>query len=227
VNGRAFRALVRKDLVLEVRGREVVPAMAVFVLAAFVLFRFGLGGETLAGGTRAAVGVLWIATVFTAMLGLLRGFAAEREDRLWDGLLASPVDRASIWAARTVSLLVFQIAVQVLALPVFWVLFLQQGRTPSYGVLVLALLLADLGMAALGALVAGLASTARAREVLAPVLFLPFAIPLVIVAVSLTTGTIPPQTAGSHTVTRLGFLGLYDTVFALLGWALFEYVVEE
>lgn len=227
MSGRAFRALLRKDLVLEVRGREVVPAMAVFVLAAFVLFRFGLGGETLAGGTRSAVGVLWIATVFTAMLGLLRGFAAEREDRLWDGLLATPVDRAVIWAARTVSLLVFQVVVQVLALPVFWVLFLQQGRTPSYGILVLALLLADLGMAALGSLVAGLASTARAREVLAPVLFLPFAIPLVIVAVSLTTGTIPPQTTGSHTVTRLGFLGLYDTVFALLGWALFEYVVEE
>ena len=87
MNRRALVALVRKDLVLELRGREVVLAMVVFVLAAFVLFRFGLGGQSLAGGTRAAVGVLWIATVFTAMLGLTRSFAAEREGRVWDGLL--------------------------------------------------------------------------------------------------------------------------------------------
>ena len=107
MNRRALVALVRKDLVLELRGREVVLAMVVFVLAAFVLFRFGLGGQSLAGGARAAVGVLWIATVFTAMLGLTRSFAAEREGRVWDGLLASPVDRAIFWAARTCSTCLF------------------------------------------------------------------------------------------------------------------------
>ena len=130
VNRRALVALVRKDLVLELRGREVVLAMVVFVLAAFVLFRFGLGGQSLAGGTRAAVGVLWIATVFTAMLGLPRSFAAEREGRVWDGLLASPVDRATLWAARSISFLVFMLAVQVVAVPAFWLFFLQSGRGP-------------------------------------------------------------------------------------------------
>ena len=74
---------------------------------------------------------------------------------------------------------------------------------------------------------AGLASAGRAREVLLPVLFLPFAIPLVIGAVSATTGTISPQTSGFHTLERLGFLALYDTVFVLFGWGLFEFVVED
>jgi heme exporter protein B len=225
--GRAVRALVRKDLVLELRGREVVPAMAAFLLAAFLLFRFGLGGARLAGGTRAAVGLLWVATVFTAMLGLLRAFAAEREARLWDGLLAAPIDRAWLWLARALSLLAFLAAVQVAAVPLFWLFFLQEGAGPSYPVLISALVLCDVGMAALGALVAGIASAVRAREVLLPVLFLPFAVPLVLVSVSVTTATIPPQTSGIHVLQRLGFLGLYDTIFALLGWALFEYVVED
>lgn len=222
-----LRALVRKDLLLELRGRETVPAMLAFVLAAFVLFRFGLGGATLHGGSEAGVGLLWLATVFTAMVGLLRAYAAEREGRVWDGLLAAPVDRAWLWFARTWTLALFLAGVQVVAVPLFWLFFLQTGPAPSYPVLVAALLLADLGMAALGSLVAGMASAVRAREVLLPVIFLPFAIPLVLVAVKVTTATISQQPSGFSTLERLGFLALYDTIFGLLGWALFEYVVED
>lgn len=227
MNGRAVRALIRKDVLVELRGREVVPSMAVFVGAAFVLFRFGLGGTELAGGTRAATGMLWVAIVFTALVGLSRAFAHEREGRTWDGLLAAPVDRALFWFARTCSTFLFLVAVQVLALPAFWLFFLQTGPAPNYGVLVAAVVLADIGIAALGTLVAGLASAGRAREVLLPVLFLPFAIPLVLGAVSATTGTISPQTSGFHTLERLGYLALYDTVFVLFGWGLFEFVVED
>lgn len=227
MNGRALRALVRKDLLIELRGRESVPAMAVFVAAAFVLFRFGLGGERQAGGTRAATGLLWVAIVLTALLGLARAFAHEREARVWDGLLAAPVDRALLWAARTCSTVVLLVCVQTIALPAFWLFFLQDGPAPSYPVLVAAVALADVGVAALGSLLAGLASAARAREVLLPALFLPFSIPLVLVAVQVTADTISPQTSAIHTLERLGFLALYDTVFALLGWALFEYVVED
>ena len=93
-------ALVRKDLLLELRSREVVPAMATFVLASFVLFRFALGGDRLGGGVRAATGLLWVAVVFTAMLGLSRAFASEREHRIWDGLLSTPVDRSALWLAK-------------------------------------------------------------------------------------------------------------------------------
>jgi heme exporter protein B len=227
VSRRALVALVRKDLVLELRGSEVVLAMVAFVVASFVLFRFGLGGGRPAGGTRAATGMLWVAIVFTAILALTRSFAREREQGIWDGLLAAPIDRALLWLARACSTCIFLIAVQVVALPAFWLFFLQDGPAPDYGVLVAAVLLADVGIAALGSLVAGLASAGRAREVLLPVLFLPFAIPLVLGAVSATTGTISPQTSGLHTLERLGYLALYDTVFVLFGWGLFEFVVED
>lgn len=220
-------ALVRKDLLLELRSREVVPAMATFVLASFVLFRFALGGDRLGGGVRAATGLLWVAVVFTAMLGLSRAFASEREHRIWDGLLSTPVDRSALWLAKACSTFVFLVVMQAVALPLFWLFFLQEGHPPSIPVLVAALLLADAGIASLGAMLAGLASASHAREVLLPVLFLPFAVPLVLVGVQVTVATISPQTSAMDTLERLGFLGLYATIFALLGWALFEYVVED
>ena len=224
---RAYRALLRKDLLLELRGRELVPAMLAFVLGALMLVRFGLGGETLAGGTRAATGLLWVVVVFTSMLALVRRFAPEREHGIWDGLLAAPIDRAAIWAARATATLLFLVITQLVALPLFWLFFLQEGRGPSLPVLAAALLLADLGVAMLGALVAGMASQVHAREVLLPVLFLPFSLPLVTVAVRVTVDTISLQPSGLSTLQGLGFLALYDTIFGLLGWALFEYVVEE
>jgi heme exporter protein B len=224
---RAYRALLRKDLLLEWRGRELVPAMLAFVLGAMVLVRFGLGGETLAGGTRAATGLLWVIVVFTAMLALVRSFAQEREHGIWDGLLSTPADRSAIWAARATATFLFLALTQAVALPLFWLFFLQEGRSPSFGVLIAALLLADLGVAMLGSLLAGLATHVRAREVLLPVMFLPFMLPLVTVAVRVTVDTISPQTSGFHTSQGLGFLALYDTIFGLLGWALFEYVVED
>jgi heme exporter protein B len=224
---RAYRALLRKDLLLEWRGRELVPAMLAFVLGALLLVRFGLGGETLAGGTRAATGLLWVVAVFTSMLALVRSFAQEREHAIWDGLLSTPADRSAIWAARASATFLFLALTQAVAVPLFWLFFLQQGRAPSLWVLAAALLLADLGVAMLGSLLAGLATHVRAREVLLPVLFLPFALPLVTVAVRVTVDTISPQPGGFHTAQGLGFLALYDTIFGLLGWALFEYVVED
>ena len=224
---RAYRALLRKDLLLELRGRELVPAMLAFVIGALLLVRFGLGGETQAGGTRAATGLLWVVVVFTSMLALVRSFAQEREHGIWDGILSAPIDRAAIWAARSTSTLAFLVVTQIVALPLFWLFFLQEGRAPSLWVLTGALLLADLGVAMLGSLLAGLASQVHAREVLLPVLFLPFAVPLVTVAVRVTVDTITQQTSGFGTLEGLGFLALYDTIFGLLGWALFEYVVED
>jgi heme exporter protein B len=224
---RAYRALLRKDLLLELRGRELVPAMVVFVVGALVLVRLGLGGERLAGGTRAATGLLWVVVVFTSMLALVRSFAQEREHGIWDGLLSAPADRSAIWAARASATFLFLGVTQAVALPQFWLFFLQDGRSPSLAVLAAALALADLGVAMLGALLAGLVSNVRAREVLLPVLFLPFALPLVSVAVRMTVDSIPPQNGGLGALQGLGFLALYDTIFALLGWALFEYVVED
>ena len=102
-----------------------------------------LSSATWGCGTRAATGLLWVVVVFTSMLALVRSFAQEREHGIWDGILSAPIDRAAIWAARSTATLAFLVVTQIVALPLFWLFFLQEGRAPSLWVLAGALLLAD------------------------------------------------------------------------------------
>jgi heme exporter protein B len=204
-------ALARKDLLLEVRGRETLPAMVLFVVAMLVAFHFALpSGET----REAAEGLLWVAIVFTALLGLGRAFVAEREQGVLDALVLAPCDRSAIWLGKLVSTLAFLVLVQAIALPAFALFF--SGVDAAT---VAAVLLADVGICAVGTLLAAMAVAGRARELLLPLLFLPLAIPIVIGGVGATVADDPAR--------YLGFLGLYDLIFAILAWATFEYVVTE
>lgn len=203
--------LARKDLVLELRARDTVPAMLLFVVAALVVFHFALpeGSSDLA-----AKGLLWVAIVFTALLGLARAFVAEREQRLLDGLLLAPCDRSAIWLAKALALLGFLVLAEVVALPAFALFFSGIGWETIAGVA-----LADLGICAVGTVLAAMAVAGRARELLLPLLFLPLAIPVVVGGVGASVADDPGR--------YLGFLALYDAVFAIISWASFEYVVTE
>jgi heme exporter protein B len=204
-------ALARKDLLLELRARDTLPAMLLFVVSALVVFHFVLptGSSDLA-----AVGLLWIALLFTALLGLSRAFAAEREQGLIDGLVLAPSDRSAIWLGKALSILAFLAVAEVIALPAYALFF--HGLS---GALVGGVALADLGIAAVGTLLAAMAAVSRARELLLPLLFLPLAIPIVVGGVGVSVSDDP----GSY----LAFLALYDALFALVCWATFEYVVTE
>ena len=205
------RALTRKDLLLELRARDTLPAMLIFVVATFVVFHFALP----AGSSRlAASGLLWVAIVFTALLGLGRAFVPEREQHVLDGLVLAPYDRSAIWLAKSLATLAFLVAAEAVALPVF-ALFFHGLR----GSTVAGVALADLGICTVGTFVGAMAVVTRARDLLLPLLFLPLAIPIVIGGVGASVVGDPGR--------YLGFLGLYDAVFALLCWAAFEYVVTE
>ena len=203
-------ALARKDLLLELRAKETLPAMVLFVLSALAIFHFALPRGT---GHVAALGLLWIALLFTALLGLTRAFVPEREQGTMDALVLAPCERSAIWVAKTLAVLVFLAVVEVVALPAFAVFFSGiSWRT------VVAVALADVGICAVGTLTGAMAVAGRARELILPLLFLPLAIPVVVGGVGASAG------AGGR---YLGFLALYDAVFGLLAWAGFEYVVAE
>ena len=101
--------LARKDLMLELRARDTLPAMLLFVVSALVVFHFALPAHS---SELAAKGLLWVAIVFTALVGLTRAFVAEREQRLIDGLLLAPCDRSAIWLAKSISVLAFLAAAE-------------------------------------------------------------------------------------------------------------------
>ena len=220
----AYSALLRKDLRVELRTLRSLPAMALFSITAFVIFRFGLDREQLSGDL--AAGVLVPTLLFAALLAINRLFVAEREEGGFDLVRLAPVDRTVLFAAKASALIVYLVVLELIAVPVFALFFLDSasGLLPF----ALILLLADVGLAATGTLISTIATMSSARDLLAPLILLPLLVPLVIAAAG----------AGEHLLaaggpdygrfgTWLALLGLYDLIFLLVGYATFDFLLED
>jgi len=222
----AVAALLRKELGLELRAPQAVPAMALFSITTLVVFHFALQRGQVDGDL--ASGVLWVTLLFAAMLGISRLFVADHEEGGLDGFLLAPTDRTAMLVAKAVGLFAFLAAVEVVAIPAFALMLL--GPSPpiaAYGQLAALLVLADAGIALVGTMVGAMAVQTRTRDLIVPLMALPLLIPVVIGAAK---GTAPLlATAGPHSVEVrwLFVLGLYDLVFGLLAFALFDYLIED
>ena len=222
---RAVGALIRKDVRLELRTRESIPAMVLFSLSTFVLFHFALDEAEVSGAL--ASGILWVTLLFAAVLGINRLFVADREEGGFDGFLLAPVDRTALFVAKATVLFGFLVAVEVFVVAAFAILLLGPSPWPGLPSLVLVLLLADAGLAVIGTLVAALAVQTRARDLLVPLLALPLSVPLVIAGARACEPLLAAGGAGALEARWLGVLGLYDLVFGLLAYAIFDFLLEE
>jgi heme exporter protein B len=220
----AYSALLRKDLRVELRTLRSLPAMALFAVTAFVIFRFGLDRERLSG--ELAAGVLIPTLLFAALLAINRLFVPEREEGGFDLVRLAPVDRTVLFAAKASALVIYLVVLELIAVPIFALFFLDSGS----GLLpfALILLLTNFGLAATGTVISTIATMSSARDLLAPLILLPLLVPLVIAAAG----------AGEHLLaaggpdygrfgTWLALLGLYDLVFLLVGYATFDFLLED
>jgi len=135
----AFAAILAKDLRSELRTLQSLPAMALFSVTTFVIFRFGLDRTSLSGSL--ASGVLWATLLFAAVLGINRLFVAEREEGGFDAIRLAPIDRSVLFAAKVAALVVYLLALELVAVPIFAIFFLDSAA--ALGPLVAVLLLAD------------------------------------------------------------------------------------
>jgi heme exporter protein B len=222
---RAIGAVVRKDLRIELRTGEAVPAMLLFSLSTFVLFHFALDRRSVEGDL--AAGVLWMTLLFAAVLGMVRLFVSEREQGGFDGFLLAPVDRTSLFVAKATVLFCFLVAVELVAVPAFAILLLGPAPWDAAADLVLVLVLADLGVAVVGTLVGALGVQTRARELIVPILALPLMIPVAIAAARATSPLLAEAGAGALPGRWLAVLALYDLVFGLLAYAVFDFLLED
>jgi heme exporter protein B len=220
----AFVAILAKDLRVELRTLQSIPAMVLFSVAAFVLFRFGLDRTELEGSL--AAGVLLVTLLFAAVLAINRLFVAELEQGGFDAIRLAPVDGTSLLFAKATALVVYLVLLELVAVPAFAVLFLGDwgGLPPLFGVL----LLADVGLAAIGTLISSMATHSRARDVLVPLILLPLLIPVMIAAAGAAD---PLLSAGGPEYDDVGrwlaVLALYDAIFALVAWAVYDFVLED
>ena len=222
---RTALAILRKDLRIEVRSKESVPAMALFSVMVFVLFHFGLQRNSLAGDL--AAGVLWVTLILATVLGVNRLFVAEREEGGIDGMLLAPIDRTAVFVAKAGALLIYLLVLELVAVPAFDLLLLGPDPFKPLPALIAILVLADIGLAAVGALVSALAVETRARDLIVPLLLLPLLVPVAIAAANgtepLFSGSQAPHELGKW----LGLLGLYDMVFLLVSIAVFDFLLED
>jgi heme exporter protein B len=223
--GATVRALLRKELLVELRTLESVPGMCLFAVTTFVLFHFALNRNAVDGDL--AAGILWVTLLFAAILGVNRLFVADAEEGGFDGFLLAPVDRGALFVAKALALLAYLVALELVAVPAFALLLLGPSLGQALPGLLAVLALGDIGVAVIGTLVAALAVRTRARDLLGPLLALPLFVPLVIGAARATA----PLFALGHATGLPGrwllTLGLYDLVFGLIAFALFDFLLED
>ena len=223
---RTALTVLRKDLLLELRTLETIPAMILFAIVTFVIFHFGLGRETIAG--QLAAGVLTATLLFAAMLGVNRLFVAEREQGGFDAFLLAPVDRTALLVAKATALFAFLVVLEIVAVPAFGLLLLGPSLGPPLPGLVAVLALGDLGLAVIGTLVSAIAVHTRARDLIGPIIGLPLLIPALI-ATARAAGPLllTAHRSGAPPGKWMAVLALYDLVFALLAYAVFDFLLED
>jgi len=216
--------LLAKDLLAELRNRETFTVMLFFAVLVLFLFHFGLHPER---ETTALVapGLLWLAFMFTGVLGLGRSFQGEQENDCLEQLLLIPGDRGHIYLGKFAGNVVFMVAVELVIIPLFALFFnldLWGAFLPLLGIAWLG----TIGLAAIGTLFSALTANLRAREVLFPLLLFPLVVPVIIGAVTATSIVLSGGTL-SEAGDWLKLLSAFDTIFLVTAYLTFEFIVEQ
>jgi len=219
---RAASAVVWKDLAAELRSRELIGAMLVFALLVILIFNFALELDVRTRSTITA-GVLWVTFAFAGTIGLNRSMAVEKDRGCLDGLLLAPVDRVAIYFGKVGANLAFLGIVAAVVLPVYSVLYNVNLFVPG---LLAVIALGSIGYIAVGTLLSAMAVQARTRDLLLPILLFPVVLPVLIPAVRASTGLLQGLPLEEIEI-WIRLLIVYDVVFLVVAWWVFDYVVEE
>jgi heme exporter protein B len=218
----AVFSIVRKDLRMELRSRELVSSMGLFALLSILIFSFALELDRVAR-LEAISGVLWVTVVFASILGLNRSLAMERDQGNLDAMLLAPIDRSAIFVGKFIGNFIFALTVGLLLLPLMTILYNINLLQPW---ILVVLLLGTLGFSTIGTLLATMTVQTRARESLLPIVMLPIALPVLLAAVRACTNALnqnPLEDWGAWPQILL----VVDIVYMGLCFLLFEYVIEE
>jgi len=216
--------LLWKDLVVEWRGREILTAMLVFSMLVAVVFNFAFSPSP-ADAPRLLPGMLWVTLAFASTLGLSRSFVLEHDHGAIEALRLFPFDPSLIYAGKLLANLLYLLAVEILLLPALAAI----AGVPllaSAGPLAVILVLGSIGLVAVGTIFSAMSVNTRIREVLLPVLLFPLAAPVLISGVRAMLSVLAGASWGAI-LPGLRILIAFDVVFLVVGYVIFEFVLEE
>jgi heme exporter protein B len=225
---RQFKAILKKDIVMELRTKEMLTSMGLYALLVLVIYYVALSQ---AGSdfdvSRIAGGLLWLAIVFTSLLGLNRSLVHEKDQGCLDALLLAPVDRPVIFFGKAIGNLIFLLMVEVLVTPLFMVIF-NAGKyagIAAAGWIGLVLAVGSVGIAGVGTLLATMSVNTTGKDFVLAVLFIPVMFPLLLAVVAATSVVL---TATPNMVVywrMLAVAGGYDVIMLLAAYALYEFIL--
>lgn len=217
-------AVARKDIRSELRGRELLPALAQFVVLALIIANFAFDLD-LVDGPRLSPGILWLVLVFAGLVSFGRAFAAEKDTGSLEAMLLTPAGAGAIFSGKALSAAAMLVACEAVLLPAMAV-FLGSPISP---LVVATVLVATVGMAAVGCLFAALAAQTRARELLLPVLALPIWVPFVVVGGRAVQVAMSGQSLAALPLTGQPLLVLadFDILFLVVATLAARYVLDD
>ena len=227
---RQFKAILKKDIVMELRTKEMLTSMGLYALLVLVVYYIALSQ---AGADfevqRIAAGLLWLVFIFTSLLGLNRSLVHEKDQGCLEALLISPIDRPVIFFGKAVGNLIFLLIVEVFIVPLFYLIFLSSQSSQEMGpvwMIALALLLGSIGIAGVGTLLATMSVNTKGKDFILAVLFIPLMFPLLLAVVAGTSVVL--QADPEYVATSWQMMGVaagYDTIMLLVAYALYEFVL--
>ena len=220
--GRKVIAITWKDVLSEMRTKEIISSVLVFTLLVIVIFNFAFGASQ-EMMTLVAPGILWVTFAFAGVLSLNRSFVPEKENGCLEGLMVCPISREVIYVGKMLGSLLFMLIIEAIALPIFVVLF----NLPVLSLqLIVVTLLATVGFVSVGTLFSALAVNTKAREMVLPILFLPIVVPVIISAVQASGLALSGESWGAIS-SWLQIMVAFDIIFLVVSFLVFSYVIEE
>ncbi len=218
------RTIVWKDFTHELRSREMLISMCVFSFLVIIIFNFALPpGAEKAGWI--IPGILWVAFLFSGLLGMGRSFGVEKDKGSLQGLLLCPVERGTIYVGKMVGNFVFMSMMEAFTLVIFTVLF-NVNLLPILLPLTLVIVLGTVGFTVVGTIFSAMSANTRARDVMLSLLVFPITVPLIIASIK-ATGKILDGKSLSEIFSWLKILVAFDLTFVLVSYLTFEFVLEE
>lgn len=228
---RQFKAIIRKDIVMELRTKEMLTSMGLYALLVLVVYYIALSQAGANFQVRQiAAGLLWLVFIFTSLLGLNRSLVHEKDQGCLDALLISPIDRPVIFFGKAVGNLLFLLIVEVFIVPLFYFIFLGSQSNADVGgpvwMIVLALFLGSLGIAGVGTLLATMSVNTKGKDFILAVLFIPLMFPLLLAVVAGTSAVLLAEPGYAAVFWQMMALAAgYDTVMLLAAYGLYEFVL--
>jgi heme exporter protein B len=228
---RQFRALLRKDIVMELRTKEMITSMGLYALLVLVIYYVALSqaGDNFDVG-RIAAGLLLLVIVFTSMLGLNRSLVHEQDQGQLEALLLSPVDRPIIFFAKALTNLLFLGLVELVVTPIFLLFFVARSESVQFGpawMLVLALLVGSIGIAGVGTLLATMSVNTKGKDFVLAVLFIPVMYPLLMAIIAALSAVIAGPLGWQTGYWQMLAVAVgYDVIMLTAAFGLYEFILS-